>query len=177
MPTSRVAMLLSALAAMLIVGCGPHQENSAPSSLLVDVAAAKTAYIYLTAGYNSNNLDANFDGYANGRLVITVPVGYRVVLNVTNDGGIPHDAGVYTVQNQLAFAGAGDSTTALEHNPSAGIMPGQSATFRFVADRIGSYRLADLLYSFPAHGRMHDSLGMWAAFRVARTGSPRVMAD
>ena len=156
-----------------LIGCGTV-VNSAPSSLLVSNTASSTADIYLIAGYNRNNLWDNFNGYANGGLDVSVPVGYRVVLHVTNDGGVPYDVGVYTQDQQLAFPGAGHSLNDYRTNPSAGIMPGSSTTYTFVANRVGDYRIADLLYQFPEHHPSHLPLGMWGKLHVTPTGTPHV---
>lgn len=161
------------VSALALAGCGAD-TNSTPSSLLVTNPTSRTADIYLIAGYNRNNLWDNFNGYANGNLNVNVPVGYRVALHVTNDGGVPYDVGVYTKDQQLAFPGAGNSLQDYVQNPSAGIMPGSSATYVFVANRVGDYRLADLLYQYSAHQQAHLPLGMWGEFHVTATGSPQV---
>lgn len=162
-----------ALPTVLMTGCGTV-TNSTPSSLMVTNPTARTADIYLITGYNRNNLWNNFNGYANGKLSVTVPVGYKVALHVTNDGGVPYDVGVYTKDQQLAFSGAGNSLSDYVQNPSAGIMPGSSVTYSFVANRIGDYQLADLLYLFPSHQPTRLPIGMWGEFHVTSTGTPHV---
>lgn len=157
----------------LATGCG-KVANSAPSSLLVAHPENRTADIYLIAGYNRNNLWENVNGYSNGNLSISVPVGYKVALHITNDGGVPYDIGVYTKDQKLAFTGAGSSMTDYRQNPTGGIMPGSSVTYSFVANRVGDYRLADLLYEFPNRQPSHLPLGMWAEFHVTQSGSPQV---
>lgn len=164
---------MTVISAGVLTGCG-EVVNSAPSSLLVTNTASRTADIYLIAGYNRNNVWDNFNGYANGNLNVSVPLGYRVTLHVTNDGGVPYDIGVYTNHQQLAFPGAGNSLADYAQNPSAGIMPGSSVTYAFVANRVGDYQLADLLYQFPDHHPSHLPLGMWGAFHVTPSGTPHV---
>ncbi len=155
----------------LMTGCG-RVVNSAPSSLMVTHPSARAADIYLNAGYNRNNLWENVNGYMNGNLSISVPVGYRVTLHVTNDGGVPYDIGVYTQDQQLAFPGSGNSLQDYLLNPSSGILPGSSATYSFVATRVGDYQLADLMYQFPNRRPSHLALGMWAQFHVTKAGRP-----
>ncbi|WDL96119.1 sulfocyanin-like copper-binding protein [Alicyclobacillus sp. ALC3] len=161
------------VSALTLAGCGAD-TNSTPSSLLVTNPTARTADIYLVAGYNRNNLWDNFNGYANGNLSVSVPLGYKVALHITNDGGVPYDVGVYTTDQRLAFPGAGTSLQGYVQNPSAGIMPGSSATYSFVANQVGDYRLADLLYQFPAHQEARLPIGMWGEFHVTAAGSPHV---
>ncbi len=152
-------------------GCS-HIPAAAPVNILEANPATKTAQLFITAGYNSNNLWSNFDGYANGRLVVTIPVGYHVVLHFTNDGGIPYDLGVYTADNRVAFPGAGHSEQWLDMNPMAGVLPGDSQTYTFTASTAGTYRIASLLYRFPAHRPTHVALGMWDTLRVVKGGAP-----
>lgn len=164
---------MTVIATTVLTGCD-EVANSAPSSLMVTNTASRTADLYLIAGYNRNNVWDNFNGYANGNLNISVPVGYRVALHVTNDGGVPYDVGVYTEDQQLAFHGAGNSMADYVQNPSAGIMPGSSVTYAFVANHVGDYLLADLLYQFPGHHPSHLPLGMWGTFHVTPSGTPHV---
>ena len=176
MPKSKQLMSIlwtTVIAASVLTGCGDI-PNSAPSSMMITNTIAHTADIYLIAGYNRNNVWDNFNGYANGSLNFSVPVGYQVALHVTNDGGVPYDVGVYTSDQQLAFRGAGNSLEDYTQNPSAGIMPGSSTTYKFVANRVGDYLLADLLYQFPGHHPSHLPLGMWGQFHVTQSGSPHV---
>lgn len=164
--------LAIAISTFTVTACDDVVKSS-PSSLLVTNTAARTADIYLIAGYNRSNLWENFNGYSNGHLTISVPVGYHVRLHITNDGGIPYDVGIYTMNQQLAFPGAGNSLEDYLNNPAAGIMPGSSAIYSFVANRTGEFRLADYLYRFPEHHPSHLPLGMWGVFRVTPTGVPQ----
>ncbi len=162
--------------ALLLTGCDA-QIQSNPSSLMVTDAATQTVNLFLSMARHSENLSANFNGYANGQLVITVPVGYTVALHVTNDGGIPYDIGVYDAAQHVAFAGSALSISDLENNPTAGIMPGNSQTLRFVANRVGNFRLENMLYRYPTHAPTHEPLGMWAQFRVVSSGVPSVQVE
>lgn len=163
----------AALASLAIGGCGSIPAAD-PSGLLSVNAAAQTADLYLDAGYNTANQWNNFDGYAHGRMVVTIPVGYTVRLHVTNDGGIPYAIGVYNANDELAFKGAGNTVQELAFNPSLGILPGDSATYTFTANQVGTYRFANYLYHFPAHNPANVSLGMWDTLRVVSTGNPNV---
>ncbi|MCY0875242.1 MAG: sulfocyanin-like copper-binding protein [Firmicutes bacterium] len=154
-------------------GCGSIPAAD-PSGIMTVHSGSQTADVYLDAGYNTTNQWNNFDGYAHGRLMVTIPVGYTVRLHVTNDGGIPYALGVYDEVGNLAFKGAGNSIQDLAWNPSLGILPGDSATFTFTASRVGTYRMANYLYHFPAHNPANVPLGMWDTLRVVSSGSPNV---
>lgn len=162
--------------ALLLTGCDERIQSN-PSSLLVTDAATHTVNLFLTMARHNENLSANFNGYANGHLVFTIPVGYTVAIHVTNDGGIPYGVGVYDAAQHVAFAGSALSIPALENNPTAGIMPGDSQTLRFVANRVGNFRLENMLYRYPAHSPTHEPLGMWAQFRVVSSGTPQVQVE
>lgn len=168
-----LVLLLVLATGLLMTGCG-RVVNSSPSSLMVANPGARTADLYLIAGYNRNNLWENLNGYANGNLRVNIPLGYKVTLHVTNDGGVPYDVGVYAADQTPAFIGSGNSMQDYLLNPTAGIMPGTSATYSFVATRVGDYQLADLLYQFPNRNKSHLPVGMWARFHVMEAGAPSV---
>lgn len=161
------------LAGLLVTGCSSVPAAD-PSGLLTSDPATMSADLYLNAGYNSANQWNNYDGYAHGRMVVTVPVGYTIHMHLTNDGGIPYAVGVYGAGNQLAFKGAGISVEAMDFNPSLGVLPGDSETYTFVASTLGTYRIASNLYRFPAHHPTNESLGMWDTMRVVASGNPNV---
>lgn len=137
-------------------------------------AVTRTVDLYMTAGYNSSNMWNNFDGYAHGKMLITIPLGYRVRLHFTNDGGIPYAVGVYDDNYHVAFQGAGNSIQDFDFNPTLGIVPGDSATYTFTANQTGTFHIANYLYRFPSHNPNNVPLGMWDTLRVVSSGSPNV---
>ncbi len=125
-------------------------------------AATKTATLKLEAGYQNVNNTLSYDGEANGKLVVTVPVGWTVVVDFSNVDKINHSAAVVTPTGTTpVFPGASIP------NPTVGIPPGASSTFSFVASRAGDYRIACLVLG-------HESLGMWATFDVTASGLPTI---
>jgi hypothetical protein len=54
-------------------------------------------------------------------------------------------------------------------NPTDGLPPGQSATFSFVASRVGAYRFACLVPG-------HEDARMWDVLVVERGGKPSISA-
>ena len=58
----------------------------------------KVVHLTLISGYNNTNAGFNFDGGAHGQMVVTVPLGYKVVATYKNAATTPHD--VIIVANQ-----------------------------------------------------------------------------
>ena len=63
--------------------------------------AAKTVSLKLYAAHGSVNGGMNFNGASNGGSTITVPVGWSVSWNFTNEDAIPHSAIV--LANKMPF--------------------------------------------------------------------------
>ena len=125
-------------------------------------SATQTLTLKLEAGYQDVNLGLNFDGDYKGQMVVTVPVGWTVKVDFSNQGSINHSAAVVTASGTTpVFAGA--STP----DPAVGTDPGQAAPFTFTAGQVGSYRIACLIPG-------HEGLGMWDSFVVAPGGLPNV---
>jgi uncharacterized membrane protein/uncharacterized cupredoxin-like copper-binding protein len=124
-------------------------------------AATKTVDIVLDAGVDDGY---NFNGYANGAMKITVPLGWKVDVSFFNAStSYNHSAMVVPIsqikaQSNMtpAFAGA-----SLPH-PVQGLSPGAKGSFSFVAARAGHYGIA---CDVPGH----MELGMWDAFNISAT--------
>ncbi|QQE77498.1 sulfocyanin-like copper-binding protein [Alicyclobacillus sp. SO9] len=162
-------------AGLLLTGCGNATTNAHPKWMKVDTAT-KTVNLTIKGGSTRNNERQNFNGYANGQMQINIPVGYTVHVKFINDGGIPEDIGIYTPKShQLAFKNAGDSIKAIVANPGAGAYPGHSLKFTFTADKVGTYRMMNLLNRFPQFpNNTQHGTGDWDVFKVTPGGSPSV---
>lgn len=165
--------VLAGTIALLATGCGAMPPTSNSRWMTID-QATQTVTLNVVAGYNSANAYANLDGFANGQLVFTVPQGYTVKLDFTNSSGIPADIGVYDKQGNLAFKGAGDSISSILENPTPGLLPGQSQTYKFVAGQVGSYRIDNLINRFPEFKNTQQDIGMWVELKVVPSGTPTV---
>ena len=156
---------------LLLSGCGTNAASSASSWMQVNTAT-KTVKLTVDEGYNNTNGFLNFNGYAYGQMTVTVPLGYRVAVTVTNDGGMPAEFGIYNANDNLVFQGSGDSVTEILGNPGGGIFPGESETYRFVAAKPGTFMMANLIDRIPGKGQQDN--GMWDTFRVVQGGAPGV---
>jgi sulfocyanin len=140
-------------------------SKGATSPWMTYQTSTKTVTLKLVAGYNSNLSGFNFNGYGNGQMVISVPSGWKVTVDFSNQGQLPHSAAVVTTATSSApaFPGAGLPSSEL----ASGIASGQTATFSFTAGAPGTYRIACLVPG-------HEGLGMWDTFKVTSGGTPSV---
>ncbi|MGH3050314.1 MAG: sulfocyanin-like copper-binding protein [Gaiellaceae bacterium] len=161
--------------AALLAGCGGgHPPSSSarpvkpkpPLDRFLSVDAAHHAVdLTLIAGDGSANNGFNFDGYGRGELVVHVPVGWKVTVHCKNDGTLPNSCAVVSGPGATGPAFPGATTP----NPVAGFASGRSATFRFTASRVGSYRLASLVTG-------HERARMWDLLEVTQGGRPSIGA-
>ncbi len=162
------SVLLFGLAPFVLTGCGTAAAT-APSQpaqsdlgrFLVSQPANKTAVLKLAAADGNANGGYNFDGYANGQLVFTVPVGWTVQAQLSNSGLMPHSAVIISQQAQQsnnvsipAFPGAETL------QPAQGISMGAVAHFSFKASKSGVYAIACGVSG-------HDADGMWDTLVVS----------
>ena len=132
-----------------------------PSWLQAD-SVTKTVTFQLVAGLTGLNGALNFNGFRDGGLTLTVPIGWTVVIHFRNhDGMLPHSAEIIADAHPLptgpvapAFARA--FTLRLEQ----GLISEQTDDLRFIADRGGSYLI---FCGVPGHG----AAGMWVRFAVS----------
>ena len=125
-------------------------------------SAAHTVDLTIVAGKEAGGAGFDLNGYRNGAMTITVPVGWRVVVHFTNAGNMPHSVGVLPAgAHQQAMPAAGsavsDATTA---NFAAGLPKGATQTFTFEATKPGTY---ELICGCPGHG----VAGMWSKLIVS----------
>ena len=166
----RTHALLGALA--LVATRLPAQTAPADSSQLTIDTATKTATFQLVAGQTKLNGGLNFNGSNDGKLVLTVPQNWNVVIQFTNqDPNLPHSAEVVDTTKPMP-AGPVDPTfaRAMTTKLMVGLASGESDTFRFVANKAGSFMI---FCAVPGHGLA----GMWIRLKVSPTEKrPSVVA-
>ncbi len=123
-------------------------------------------HLTLISGWNNANAGFNFNGAAHGRMVVTVPLGDKVIIAYTNAVSMPHDVDIIRYQTPLpgrgvppAFPGA---TTFKQGTPLPGKGVRQTATF--VANKAGRYMI---ICGVPGHA----AGGMWDTFVVSPTAT------
>ena len=162
----RSALPAVVVAAGLLASCGSSGESVKTSSILTTEAATQTVHLLLVSSSTGADGGFNFDGYANGAMRVSVPVGWRVQVTCKNASAIlshscaiVEDLPLSPFGAPLAFPGAATP------NPAGGLTPGVSASFSFIAAKVGTYRIACLVSG-------HEIDGMWDWLQVTPGGLP-----
>jgi sulfocyanin len=126
--------------------------------------AAKTVELTLVAGKTNDNSSYNFNGFSNGKMTLTVPVGWTVVVHYQNVSPLRHSFDVipYTGKQPDAPPPPPVFKGATTRDPVSGIGVGKEETIKFVADKAGKYE-----YLCGVAG--HAPAGMWNYLVVSST--------
>jgi hypothetical protein len=148
-----------------LTGTGPGTAPD-PKAYIHSDLTSHAVVITLIAGYPATDYQFNYNGYGNGTLVISIPVGWQTTVQCENRGTVPNSCAV--------VRGSGD-TTPLEPgwstpDPTQGLGPGQSATFMFSPPQAGSFRIASLVGG-------NEASGMWADLEITPGGVPGIKAE
>jgi hypothetical protein len=125
--------------------------------------AQHTAQLLLLAGDGGANNGFNFDGYGRGKLLVRIPVGWRLTVTCRNVGARRNSCAVVRGAGTTAPAFPGAATPL----PTLGVPPGQTARFTFIATRVGTFRIACLVPG-------HEEARMWAVLDVVPDGAPGI---
>jgi hypothetical protein len=147
-----------------ITGTGPGTPPDPAQYLKVD-AANRSAIVILIAGHPATDIQFNYDGYGNGTLVLTVPVGWQITVQCANHGTVPNSCAVVGGAAATEPLQAGWSTD----NPREGLAPGEAGSFTFTPQAAGDYRIASLVPG-------SEASGMWMELRVVAAGTPSLAA-
>lgn len=133
--------------------------------LSVDPNTPKTARLVVVSAYNPVNYGMNFNGFAKGGARYTIPQGWTVSVNFTNNSPVPHSAIVVEKpmvkklqMGEPAFKGASTPY------PVRGTTGKGGVAFQFVADEASEFAIA---CGFPSH----SANGHWIAFDVSTTAT------
>lgn len=144
----------------------PAPQAIDPSWLSAD-ATSRTATFDLIAGLTGANGALNFNGFKDGGLTLTVPVGWTVVMHFRNhDGMLPHSAEVIDDVHPLPLQPVTQAfPKAFTLRLAEGIPSEGRDDLRFIADKGGSY----LIFCGVAG---HGVAGMWIRLKVS-TSAPQ----
>ncbi len=153
---------------LLCTGCGGGGETVRTSSILTSDASLHIVHLLLVSSSNGADGGFNFDGYGDGAMQVTVPLGWTVEVTCKNAASdLAHSCAIVDRSPfgpkgaPLAFPGA--STPA----PNDGVQPGNSMSFSFTASRTGMFRIACLVSG-------HEVDGMWDWFLVKAGRQPKL---
>lgn len=158
---------LAAAGAVLCIGAPPYAATPAawaaagPSWMKVDAAHKRVSFT-VTASDGGANGTLNFNGYANGRMTVTVPAGWRLHIDFVNAGAgaLPHSFEVIS-KGKIPPQGINPAIAGAESRDLVpGIPPLQKDAFDFTASRSGNYLW---FCGVPGHGLS----GMWDGFVVS----------
>lgn len=149
---------------------GATTEGGLPDWYHID-NDAKTVELHIAAQMDGG---WKFNGMSGGEETITVPLGYAITVELTNDDpNMAHSVGIDAqvggfpamfTDPQPAFSGAVSS------NPTSmqeATLPGESESFTFTADAAGEYAMVCYV---PGHA----VTGMWVRFNVSAEGEAGV---
>jgi sulfocyanin SoxE-like protein len=143
----------------------PTRSSAEQASLLTSDPASQTATLRLVAGVDDGY---NFNGYASGALVVAIPSGWRVTVQVRNASSTTsHSALVVAWEDR--FKGSGLSPAfpgaAQPDFPQGITAQDPPARFVFTAGAVGKY---SLVCGVPGH----NLIGMWDELDVVEGGTP-----
>jgi NAD(P)-dependent dehydrogenase (short-subunit alcohol dehydrogenase family) len=84
---------------------GPRFVRAATPTWLHANVKAKTAYLTLIAGWSDADGGLNFDGYSNGTMLVTVPLGWHVQVAFSNHSAAPHSVEVIAYHTPVPETG------------------------------------------------------------------------
>ncbi len=134
---------LAALCAGLI-GRAPAvqaDEQITPPWMTVEADQQLVRLLFVASADGSNGT-MNFNGYGNGGMTVTVPLGWKVAVEFQNKGlgALPHSLAVINEVTPLPVEGGSPAfPRALTRRLVAGMMAGETDTFDFVAGKEGRF--------------------------------------
>src|SRR3989454_9326521 len=142
--SSVIALLL--LSAPICVAQSPTTRPQTDCNWLTVDPTAKTATLQLTAGLTQLNGGLNFNGFNDGKLSLTVPLNWTVVLRFVNhDANLPHSAQVIDTTKPMP-AGPIDPPAfpramTVQGRLLQGLCSGETDSVRFLAYKASSYMI------------------------------------
>jgi|GEM_PF-550865 len=178
MGTIRYRMICSiGLGTVLVALAGTARPSAGAAAAPTWVSTAGTVvHLTLIADWNNVNAGFNFDGAAHGQMVVTVPLGDKVVATFHNNARTLHDVVVIPYTKSLPGSGAqpafpGAASPLPQFRPGSGSRPAAGGpppttatteTFSFVANKAGTYLIICGISG-------HALAGMWDTLVVSST--------
>jgi len=155
------------LSAPVCMAQSPTTQSQIDCNWLTVDTTAKTATFQLTAGLTQLNGGLNFNGFNDGKLMLTVPTNWTVVFRFVNhDPSLTHSVEVIDTIKPMPAGPVEPPAFARAMTNAARLMQGHGAgetdSVRFVANKAGSYMI---FCAVPGHGLA----GMWIRLKVSAT--------
>lgn len=154
---------LSLVGLGLSVACAAAAEEIRPHWMTFD-AEKRVVRLLMVGAADGSNGTMNFNGYGNGDMTVTVPLGWRVEVEFQNKGlaALPHSLAVINEVKPLPIEGGAPAfSRALTTRLIPGMMAGETDSFDFVANKEGRF----LLFCGVAG---HGVTGMWDYLVVSK---------
>ncbi len=116
-------------------------EQITPPWMTVEADKQLVRLVFVAAADGSNGT-MNFNGYGNGNMTVTVPLGWKVAVEFQNKGlgALPHSLAVIDEVTPLPVEGGKPAfPRALTRRLVPGMMAGETDTFDFVANKEGRF--------------------------------------
>ncbi|HUX22678.1 MAG TPA: sulfocyanin-like copper-binding protein [Spirochaetia bacterium] len=156
--------LAAAVSAASVVAqpAGYKVYSGKPPIILSSDPAQKNAALEIVGSDGIGALGFNFNGYANGDMVVQVPAGWTISVTFKVDSVFHHSLAIVPWQQRKAHVFSDAFPGSSIPDPKAGIRrSSRPVTFSFVAESAGQYAM---VCEVPGH----DDLGMWDEFDVVQ---------
>jgi hypothetical protein len=141
---------------------GYKAYSGKPPIILSSNPAQKTAALEIVGSDGIGALGFNFNGYANGDLVVQVPAGWTITVTFRVDSVFHHSLAIVPWDQKKAHVFTDAFPGSSIPDPKAGIRrSSKPVSFTFVAGSAGQYAM---VCEVPGH----DELGMWDEFDVVQ---------
>lgn len=139
MMTARLARVIQRVLVVAVMAAAAAMVPGTASL----AAAAHTVDISIVAGKDAGGGGFDFNGYRNGAMTITVPVGWQVTVHFVNANDLPHSVAVLPVGADKSPAPSGSPvfSGATTKDLAGGLPKGGKQTFTFEASKAGTYEL------------------------------------
>jgi sulfocyanin len=154
--------LLSAVLALPVHAADPITWMHADPS-------SKSVRLDIAMGAPGEGSGLNFNGYSHGHMTITVPLGWKVSMKVTNADSLPHSLEIVAEQTTPPIDGVETAFPRAETiDLKDGMPPNASDSLSFTADKAGRYWI---MCAVPGHVQG----GMWDLLVVSETATAPVV--
>lgn len=161
----RCAASIAVCGLVLVPNLGNVHASSAAKDPTWITTKGKVVTLTVIAAYKNVAAGFNFNGYAKGKMTITVPTGDTVNVVFSNATSITHSAQIIAAPKKgTPVQGPGSVADAFKGasspDPKDGVTKGVTQKFSFLATKAGNYQL---ICAVPGH----LVAGMWDNFVVS----------